>query len=107
LEEVPDMSSVRSRELIALDEALTQLAGIDPRKARVIELRFFGGLNVEETATMLNVSQDTVLRDWLGLRPNCVRSLDDAANYVLNEMLATQYSFQTSQPREHEFGRWE
>jgi RNA polymerase sigma factor (sigma-70 family) len=64
LEEVPDMSSVRSRELIALDEALTQLAGIDPRKARVIELRFFGGLNVEETATVLNVSQDTVLRDW-------------------------------------------
>ena len=58
------MSSVRSRELIALDEALTQLAGIDPRKARVIELRFFGGLNVEETATVLNVSQDTVLRDW-------------------------------------------
>ena len=64
LEEVPDMSSVRSRELISLDEALTQLAGIDPRKARVIELRFFGGLNVEETATVLNVSQDTVLRDW-------------------------------------------
>jgi RNA polymerase sigma factor (TIGR02999 family) len=64
LEEVPDLSSARSRELIALDDALTQLAGIDLRKARVIELRFFGGLSVEETAAVLNVSEETVLRDW-------------------------------------------
>ena len=54
----------RARELVALDEALDTLAETDIRKARVIELRFFGGLSVEETATILKVSQDTVLRDW-------------------------------------------
>jgi RNA polymerase sigma factor (sigma-70 family) len=49
--------------LIALDEALHALAAIDPRRARVIELRFFGGLSVEDTAAALKVSQETVLRD--------------------------------------------
>ena len=47
-----------------LDEALTALAAVDERKGRVIELRFFGGLTVEETAAVLGVSRDTVLRDW-------------------------------------------
>jgi RNA polymerase sigma factor (TIGR02999 family) len=51
-------------ELIALDDALDALAQVDPRKTQVIELRFFGGLSVEETATVLGVSADTVLRDW-------------------------------------------
>jgi len=64
LEEVPDLSSARARELIALDDALQELAKVDPRKVRVIELRFFGGLSVEETAAVLRVSEDTVLRDW-------------------------------------------
>jgi RNA polymerase sigma-70 factor, ECF subfamily len=50
--------------LVALDEALQGLAQIDPRKARVVELRFFGGLSVEETAEVLNVSGVTVMRDW-------------------------------------------
>jgi RNA polymerase sigma factor (sigma-70 family) len=50
--------------LIALDDALDALARMDARKSRVIELRFFGGLSVEETATVLDVSADTVLRDW-------------------------------------------
>ena len=58
------MSSERAGELIALDDALRALAGIDPRKARVIELRFFGGLTVEETAGVLKVSGDTVMRAW-------------------------------------------
>jgi RNA polymerase sigma factor (TIGR02999 family) len=53
-----------SRDLIALDDALQALAEVDPRKSRVIELRIFGGLSVEETAAVLEVSQDTVLRDW-------------------------------------------
>jgi RNA polymerase sigma factor (TIGR02999 family) len=48
----------------AIDEALTALAAFDERKARVVELRFFGGLNVEETAAVLDVSVDTVTRDW-------------------------------------------
>lgn len=51
-------------DLLALDAALEQLAAVDERKCRVIEMRFFGGLSVEETATALNVSTDTVKRDW-------------------------------------------
>src|SRR5215469_8727362 len=64
LDEIPDVASGRDRELIALDDALKTLAEVDPRKARVIELRFFGGLSVEETAEVLKVSPDTVMRDW-------------------------------------------
>ena len=48
----------------ALDDALEALAQCDERKARVVELRFFGGLTVEETASVLNVGPDTVMRDW-------------------------------------------
>jgi RNA polymerase sigma factor (TIGR02999 family) len=51
-------------DLIALDDALTTLATFDERKSRIIELRFFGGLSVEETAEVLKVSAATVLRDW-------------------------------------------
>jgi RNA polymerase sigma factor (TIGR02999 family) len=51
-------------DLLALDRALEALAAVDARKERVIELRFFGGLSVEETAEMLHVSSDTVKRDW-------------------------------------------
>ena len=54
----------RSSELIALDEALEELDKIDPRRARVVELRFFCGLNNEEIATILGVHSNTVLRDW-------------------------------------------
>jgi DNA-directed RNA polymerase specialized sigma24 family protein len=50
--------------VLALDDALEGLAKVDARKSQVIELRFFGGLSVEETAHVLNVSADTVLRDW-------------------------------------------
>ena len=64
LDELPNLGSGRARELIALDDALNALEKLDPRKARVIELRFFGGLSVEETAEVLKVSQDTVMRDW-------------------------------------------
>ena len=63
-----DEALVVSREaptnLLALDEALNALAELEPRKSRVVELRFFGGLSVEETAEVLRVSQETVLRDW-------------------------------------------
>ncbi len=53
-----------SQDFVRLDEAMESLARFDERKSRVIELRFFGGLTVEETATVLNVSPDTVMRDW-------------------------------------------
>jgi RNA polymerase sigma factor (TIGR02999 family) len=51
-------------ELIALDDALSALAAMDPRKSQMVELRFFGGLSVEETAEVLKVSVETVMRDW-------------------------------------------
>lgn len=57
-------SKARGVEVDALDEALTDLSKIDPRKARVVELRFFGGLTVEETAEVLEISDETVTRDW-------------------------------------------
>jgi RNA polymerase sigma-70 factor, ECF subfamily len=64
LDEDLDTSPQQSRELIALDDALNALAQIDQRKARVIELRFFGGLSVEETAGLLKISPQSVMRDW-------------------------------------------
>lgn len=51
-------------DITAFDEALTQLAAVDPRKARIVELRFFGGLSVPETAEFLKISEVTVMRDW-------------------------------------------
>jgi RNA polymerase sigma factor (TIGR02999 family) len=54
----------RGVEVEALDEALTALAKVDPRKSRVVELRFFGGLTLEETAEVLEISEETVTRDW-------------------------------------------
>ena len=54
----------RGRDLVALDDALKALADLDPRKSQVVELRFFGGLSVEETAEVLKVCPDTVMRDW-------------------------------------------
>jgi RNA polymerase sigma factor (TIGR02999 family) len=68
LNEAVLMARERSSDLVALDEALTNLAAFDPRKARVVELRFFGGLNVEETAQVLEVSPNTVKRDWTTAR---------------------------------------
>ena len=64
LDNLPDLSGERSQDLIALEDALNALAEIDPRKARVVELRFFGGLSVEESAAVLEVSPETVMRDW-------------------------------------------
>ncbi len=64
LDELPDVGASRARELILLDDALKELAEIEPRKARVVELRFFGGLTVEETAEVLAASPETVHRDW-------------------------------------------
>lgn len=58
------LTAVRPTELIALDDALEELAKVDPRKSKVVELRYFGGLSVEETAEVLNVAPITVARDW-------------------------------------------
>jgi RNA polymerase sigma factor (TIGR02999 family) len=64
LDEAMVVSRQRDEGLLALDEALNALAQIDPRKSRMVELRFFGGLSVEETAEALGVSVETVHRDW-------------------------------------------
>ena len=64
LEEALVVAAARGAHLVALDDALKALAAVDPRKTQVVELRFFGGLSVEETAEVLKVSVDTVMRDW-------------------------------------------
>ena len=63
-DEIPDAGNQRGADLIALDDALNALAQMNPRHARVIELRFFGGLDVEETASVLRISPQSVMRDW-------------------------------------------
>ena len=64
LDEALDGAEARGLDFADLDEALKALAKVDPRKSQVVELRFFGGLDLEETAQVLKVSSDTVLRDW-------------------------------------------
>ncbi len=64
LNESIDAAPTRGNELVALDDALEALAQFDPRKAKVVELRFFGGLSAEETAEVLKISSQSVLRDW-------------------------------------------
>lgn len=64
LEEVAVVSDERAAELVALDDALKSLSEVDERKGRVVELRYFGGLSVEESAEVLGVSVDTITRDW-------------------------------------------
>ena len=64
VDRVPDLAAAKDRQLIAIDDALSALAQVDPRKGRIVELRYFGGLSVEETAMILKVSKETVVRDW-------------------------------------------
>jgi RNA polymerase sigma-70 factor (ECF subfamily) len=77
LDEALTVSPERSREIVALDEALEALAKVDARKSQVVELRYFGGLTVEETAAALDVSPDTVMRDWRLARGWLLRALKD------------------------------
>lgn len=64
LEEAPSVCNEPDVNLVALDDALQSLSAVDERKSKVVELRFFGGLSVEETADVLRVSSDTIIRDW-------------------------------------------
>jgi RNA polymerase sigma-70 factor, ECF subfamily len=75
LDEGAMLSEERAADLLALDEALRKLAGLDQRKSEVVELRFFGGLTVEETAEVLNVTPKTVTRDWTMARAWLYREL--------------------------------
>ena len=71
VQELPDSK----RDLVALSDALSGLATFDARMSQVVELRFFGGLNVEETADVLNVSPETVMRDWKTAKAWLIREL--------------------------------
>ena len=77
-----DLLGTRARgvEVLALDDALSSLAKIDSRKSRVVELRFFGGLSVEETAEVLELSTETVLRDWRMAKTWLFRELRRSGN---------------------------
>jgi RNA polymerase sigma factor (TIGR02999 family) len=75
LDEARAAAAAGEVDLLALDEALEALAGVDPRKARVVELRYFAGLRVEDTAEALGVSVDTVMRDWKMARLFLLREL--------------------------------
>jgi RNA polymerase sigma factor (TIGR02999 family) len=75
LDEAPWVCNEPDPNLVALDDALKGLASVDERESRVVELRFFGGLSIEETAEVLGVSTDTVLREWRLARAWLLREL--------------------------------
>ena len=80
----------RGTDLVALDDAMTALARVDARKVRVVELRFFGGLTVDETARVLNVSPITVRRDWSSARVWLYRELTRRTDDGLGPLAATR-----------------
>ena len=86
LEEAAEVSDERGAELIAVDEALESLAAFDERKGRVVELRFYGGLNVEETAAVLGISPESVQRDWRLARLWLLRELSREDPHVPGTM---------------------
>jgi len=89
LDEERLLTAAPHRDVVSLDEALTALAKVDARKARVVELRGFGGLSVEETAQVLKVNRKTVMRDW-----------DFAKTWLLREMNRNEREARDPQPRE-------
>jgi RNA polymerase sigma factor (TIGR02999 family) len=78
LEEAALVTPERASELVAFDEALKELEELSQRQSRVVELRYFGGLSVEETATVLKVSPETVMRDWTMAKTWLHRALQPA-----------------------------
>jgi RNA polymerase sigma factor (TIGR02999 family) len=78
LDEAQDVGQATGADLVALSDALTALATFDPRMSQVVELRFFGGLSVDETADVLNVSPETVMRDWKTAKVWLLRELSQA-----------------------------
>jgi RNA polymerase sigma factor (TIGR02999 family) len=77
LDEAMTVSRSKTADLVALDDALTSLAAIDPRKCQVVELRYFGGLSIEEVAEVLKVSPITVRRDWSTAKAWLYRALNE------------------------------
>jgi RNA polymerase sigma-70 factor, ECF subfamily len=79
LDEAPSVCQEPDANLVALDDALRALDAIDKRKSKVVELRFFGGLSIEETADVLKVSPETVVRDWKLAKMWLLRELSEGA----------------------------
>src|SRR5262249_21719341 len=75
LEDAQDVGAETAADLVGLSDALTALAALDRRMSQVVELRFFGGLTVEETADVLNISPETVMRDWKTAKAWLLRQL--------------------------------
>src|SRR6202049_14946 len=86
LEEASMVGPGRARDLVMLDEAMNALARLDPRKVHVVEMRFFGGLSVEETAEVLKVSPITVMRDWSTAKAWLYRELTGGAGHGFRSM---------------------
>jgi len=80
LEQTAVVSADRGENLVALDDAMHELASLDQRKANVVELRFFGGLSVEETAEVLKISAVTVMRDWSTARAWLYREMTSGSS---------------------------
>ena len=78
LDEVRNLIDQRAAELLALDDALNNLAAIDPRKSQIVELRFFAGLTIDETAETMNISAITVTREWRSARAWLRREMSKA-----------------------------
>lgn len=77
LDDAPSLSCESHNSVVALDDALKALASVDERKSKVVELRFFGGLSLDETAEVLQVSSDTVLRDWKFAKSWLLREIEE------------------------------
>jgi RNA polymerase sigma-70 factor (ECF subfamily) len=86
LEEAAQVTGDRTTDLVALDDAMNALARVDPRKMQVVEMRFFGGLSVEETAEVLNVSPVTVMRDWSTAKAWLYRELTGGTDDAIGSM---------------------
>ncbi len=81
LDEALVLTTEQESNLVAIDDALKVLAEVDPRKAKVVELRYFGGLSVEETAEVLKVSSDTVKRDWRLAKAWLLREISEGGKH--------------------------
>ena len=79
LEQAATVVQKQAADLVALDDALSELAAIDPRKSQIVEMRYFGGMSVEETAEVLGVSPVTVMRDWSTAKAWLLRAMSPDA----------------------------
>jgi RNA polymerase sigma factor (TIGR02999 family) len=79
MDEASVVAKQTSLDLLALDDALKQLASLDPRQSQIVELRFFGGLSIEETAQAVNISPATIKREWATARLWLIHEMNDGA----------------------------